>query len=141
MFGRPSLAGSCMCGSRGFDSNDRWSVLSMYILVFSAKQRPMLVGGPAHVRTYLRASSTAHSLMLSGQTAVNALTQSNFEYRRREKSITNRMGSATCLQEKPLFFCRFLPRKVRCGRVVIIEFRPKLKENMPNGLFMPWFPN
>ena len=41
---------------------------------------------------------TAHSLLSSGLASVNALSQSIFEYRRREKRSTNRFTPATAVK-------------------------------------------
>ena len=70
---------------------------------------------------------TAHRLLSSGLAAVNALSQSIFEYRRPEKRSTNRFTPATAVKhakkietknenvssEKPVFGL-----KKRCRRVV-----------------------
>ena len=42
--------------------------------------------------------TTAHWIMKTGLATVNALTQSIFEHRRREKSVSNRMGSAAAVK-------------------------------------------
>ena len=87
-----------------------------------------------------RNNDTPHSRLSTGLASVNALSQSIFEYRRREKRSTKRLPSATAVkhvkknrdkkQKRHLRKIVFLPifaSEKRCGRVVDIEFLSEIE--------------
>ena len=89
------------------------------------------------------ATCTAHSILWTGRTTVNALTQSIFEYRRREKRSTKRLRSATAVNKhvkkietknknvrhlRKIGFLPIFASEKRCGRVVDIEFLSEIEK-------------